>query len=118
MKRVSILILLMSQSAIADVTAKKPTSESCPGSACSVQQDAVALKRGPKPGDSLMPPRQEQERPHPSAGAGGESPGSSYKNQFPRQDKSSPNPSAGAGGEPPGAAYKNRPPAATGSPPK
>lgn len=118
MKLVSILIFLLSQSAIADVTTKKTNRESCTGSACSVRQDAGALKRGPSPSDSREPPKQEEEGPHPSAGAGGEPPGSSYKNQIPKQDKSSPQPSAGAGGEPPGASYKNLPPPTQGDAPK
>lgn len=117
MKLISILILLLSQSAIADVTTKKTNRESCTGSACSVRQDAGALKRGPSPSDSRVPPKQE-EGPHPSAGAGGEPPGSSYKNQIPKQDKASPRPSAGAGGEPPGASYKNLPPPTQGDAPK
>ena len=109
MTLLSILILMLSQAAIADVTAKNPIRENCQQSACTAQV-AGSVGHGGSPGDVRVLRMQEKEGTQPSAGAGGKPPGSSYKNRNPKPDKTSPQPSAGAGGEPPGAAYNNRPP--------
>lgn len=118
MTLISILILMLSQAAIADVTATKPIRESCQRSACAAGQDSGSIGHGAIPGDARVLRMQEQEGPQPSASAGGEPPGSSYKNRNPKPDKTSPQPSAGTGGDPPGAAYKNRTPPAEGNAPK
>jgi hypothetical protein len=118
MKFVTVLILLLSQVAMADVTAKKPFRENCTGSACPSRPDSGANQGGANAGDDRMSARPERESPQPSAGAGGEPAGAAYKNQTLKQDKSSPDSHAGAGGQPPGAAYKNRLPTATGSAPR
>lgn len=118
MKFVTVLILLLSQVAVADVTVRKPYRENCTGSACPSRPDSGANKGGANAGDDRVSAMPEKESPQPSAGAGGEPAGASYKNQTLKQDKSSPEPHAGPGGQPPGAAYKNRPPTATGSAPK
>jgi hypothetical protein len=116
MQLVSILILLLSQTAVADVTAKKPIRESCQETACSSRQDRGAKEGNPR--DARVSPDLEKESPQPSSGAGGEPAGSLYKNQVPKRDTVSSGSRASAGGESPGASYKNRPPAATGSVPK
>lgn len=119
MQLVSILILLLSQASIADVTAKRHVRENCQGSVCSSQSDNGASKEGGGSSDARKStPMPEKERPQPRAGAGGEPAGTLYKNQPPKQNKNSSESRVGAGGDPPGASYKNRPPVAKESVPK
>ena len=109
MNLVFMLMLLLSQAAMADVTTRKTYSENCQGPACPARQEAGVGGVGSSSTDAREALEQDKKSPQPTAGAGGEPPGALFKNQPPKQNRKSPKPTSGAGGEPPGAAYKNRP---------
>jgi hypothetical protein len=109
MNLVFMLMLLLSQAAMADMTTRKTYSENCQGPACPARQEGGVGGVGSSSTDVREAPEQDKKSPHPTAGAGGEPPGALFKNQPPKQNRKSPKPTSGAGGEPPGAAYKNRP---------
>lgn len=94
MKLVPILMLLLSQAAMAaDATTKQPKPDNCPGATCPARQDASATgseSKPAKPADARAPQKQDKESPKPTSGGGVEPPGALFKNAPPTTPKSAP----------------------------
>ncbi|HQU78571.1 MAG TPA: hypothetical protein PLU47_03780 [Azonexus sp.] len=90
MKLVSILMLLLSQAAMADATTKQPKPDNCPGATCPARQDGSAVDSQSKPADARAPLKKGKESPKPTSGSGGEPPGALFKNVPPTAPKSAP----------------------------